>query len=92
MCDAPVKECPRWIDDHCKASHTSPFWRAERAAWRSKDAAAPAGSAGASAHVPRVERWACDKLLAAIQQVFPQEEPEPAGLAQGITLKPYQRQ
>jgi len=44
-------------------------------------------------HQPRrVERWPCDELLAAIQQVYPIEEPEPRGLEPSIKLRPYQKQ
>lgn len=38
------------------------------------------------------ERWSCDELLDGIQQVYPVETPEPAGLAPGIKLRPYQKQ
>ena len=61
------------------------------------DVAGPssAGSSGVPAdnHRPRrVERWPCDELLAAIQQVYPIEEPEPRGLEPSIKLRPYQKQ
>ena len=102
VCDAPVKDCPKW-ESHCKATHTSPQWRDERQRWRSGGAAAaapaavpPADSPGAAArpqqHRRQVDRWSCDKLLAAVQQVFPEEAPPPAGFPSEFSLKPYQRQ
>ncbi len=46
-----------------------------------------AGSGGLAAwrHVPR---WSCDEILAAVQQVYPAEEPEPAGFPPGTLLRP----
>ena len=39
-----------------------------------------------------LRRWSCDAILAAVQQVYPAEEPEPAGFATGVLLRPYQKQ
>lgn len=36
--------------------------------------------------------WTCEQLLASMQQVYPHELPEPAGLLSTARLKPYQRQ
>lgn len=35
--------------------------------------------------------WTCEELMQGLQQVYPHEEGEPAGLT-GVRLKPYQRQ
>ena len=78
------------------ATHKEQRWQNERQRWRTKGAAGAVGSkqpVGQSVVLaPRVERWSCDKMLAAIQQVFPLEEPEPSGFPAGVMLKPYQRQ
>ena len=38
------------------------------------------------------DRWSCEQLLKAIEQVYPVEHAEPKGFAPGMTLRPYQRQ
>lgn len=98
ICDAPAAGCPQWAT-HCVATHGDAHSEAQRRAWRQgpQPAAgvAAASSSSAAALVPnarREDRWSCDRMLAAIQQVYPVEAPEPAGLLQSITLRPYQKQ
>ena len=56
-----------------------------------KDAKAK-GAAIAAGPPPKVDRWSCDEILKAIEQVYPIEEPEPAGLVPTMKLRPYQKQ
>ena len=50
-------------------------------------------SAPPAAPVPKkVKRWSCDAFLKAIEQVYPVEAQEPAGLTSSIKLRPYQKQ
>ena len=54
-------------------------------------ASAPAAAAAGKAPLqPR--GWTCERLLEAVNQVYPVETPEPAGLEASIRLKPYQKQ
>ena len=69
VCDAPATGCPEW-SRHCKATHASPQWQAERAEWGKKEAAKTEGAAGSSSSAPpaKEERWSCDMLLSKIEQ------------------------
>jgi hypothetical protein len=64
----------------------------------SSSAAAPSSSSSSPSAgrtmVPREERvrWPAEKILKALEQVYPIEEPDPPGLAPGLSLRPYQRQ
>jgi hypothetical protein len=40
----------------------------------------------------KIVRWSCDKYYREVQQIYPVEEKEPAGLLSSITLRPYQKQ
>lgn len=98
ICDAPAAGCPQWAT-HCKATHGDAHSEAQRRAWRQRPQPAAGGAAASSsdagAPVPnsrREDKWSCDGMLAAIQQVFPVEAPEPVGLLPSITLRPYQKQ
>jgi superfamily II DNA or RNA helicase len=63
-------------------------------------AGASAGSSGSASAAPACQpgfdpplrRWSCDDILAAVQQVYPAEEPEPIGFVAGVLLRPYQKQ
>ena len=102
-CDAPAAQCTEWAA-HCKATNTSHWWRAQREARKNPAGAAAAATAAAAAGAassssaaassdPSYEpRWSCDKMLGEIQQVYPVERPEPAGLVETIKLRPYQKQ
>ena len=76
-----------------QASHTSDAWKRAREAYRAEAEAAKAPAA-ASSSSPYMyeERWSCDEYLKAIEQVYPIEEPEPAGLVPTMKLRPYQKQ
>ena len=98
VCDAPAAGCPQWAT-HCKATHGDAQSEARRRAWRQNPQPAAGGAAASSsdagAAVPnsrREDTWSCDGMLAAIQQVYPVEAAEPAGLLSSITLRPYQKQ
>jgi len=103
VCDAPASACPKW-NDHCQATHTQPAWRHARQQWAlapqgpatGAAATAPFGAAAstavASTAVAAPNKWSCEQLLKAIERVHPVEEPEPAGFAPGIKLRPYQKQ
>ena len=104
VCDAPASTCPRW-DQHCMATHSSPHWASQRQQWRLYKGAPPppppaaAAASSSTSGVPddnhiakKVSRWSCDELLAAIQQVYPVEAPEPPGFEPSKTLRPYQKQ
>ena len=54
--------------------------------------AGPSGGRFAASRKPDVERWSCDAFYTALLQVYPKEEPQPAGLLASITLRPYQKQ
>ena len=99
-CDGPASDCAEW-DSHCKATHTDPSWVAMRAAYKANGGKPPAaGAAASSSAAPSaasrpsryVKRWSCDKILEAVQQVYPVEVAEPSGFASGHSLRPYQRQ
>ena len=89
VCDDVASKCPKW-DDHCKATHTSQAWQARRKAWKGADGAAAAAPA---VPIRRYEpRWSCDKLLKAVEVVYPVEESEPPGFNPSVQLRPYQKQ
>ena len=92
-CDEPAAKCTEWAA-HCKATNTSHWWRAQREARKDPAGAAVASSSSAAASSdPLYEpRWSCDQMLGEIQQVYPVERPEPAGLVETIALRPYQKQ
>ena len=95
VCDGPAKECPQWAE-HCKASHTSVQWQQKRAQWKARQSAPPVPTpqpaAAPTVRNPGEDRWSCEQLLKAIEQVYPVEHAEPKGFAPGMTLRPYQRQ
>lgn len=94
VCDEPAAKCAEW-SAHCKATHTSATWRAQREARKQGSGAAssPSSGAGSSSSLYSYEpRWSCDQLLDSIQQVYPVEHAEPAGLVPTISLRPYQKQ
>ena len=82
----------------------SGHWARLRAAARSGQAAPLPPAAASSSSMPlgtfrpnvpplaNARSMTCEQLLAALQQVYPHEESEPAGLARTVRLKPYQKQ
>ena len=99
VCDAPVSSCKEWAS-HCKASHSAPNWvnaRQRRKAAAIAPRAVPSSEASLGSTHPfrkalHDPRWSCEKLLKAIECVYPVEAPDPAGFAVDATLRPYQRQ
>lgn len=97
VCDDRATLCANW-QSHCKATHSLPNWQRLRAQKKAADAAGGGGRGGcggssSSAVQPdSFAPWSCDGLLAAVQQVYPEEVAEPAGLASGVKLLPYQKQ
>ena len=97
VCDIAASKCAEWTS-HCKASHSSLTWQAERHRKRiiqtlSVPATSSAAASSSSDAAPTyITRWSCDQLLEAIQQVYPVEADNPSGLAAGISLRPYQKQ
>ena len=97
VCDDAASRCSEW-STHCKAIHSSAEWQQQRQQ-RKLARSASAGAAGDGGAVDdggaagggRV-LWSYDRMMEAVQQVFPQEESEPVGLANDIQLRPYQRQ
>ena len=91
VCDNPASACDEWAS-HCHAVHTSDAWLKLRRERREAATRPPTSSEGQGGAVMVREAWSGDRLLEAVTQVFPREEAEPAGLARGIQLRPYQRQ
>ena len=48
--------------------------------------------AATPASVSTRKKWSCDAIYKALEQVWPVETPEPAGLLPSIKLRPYQKQ
>ena len=96
VCDAPARGCPQW-PTHCHAVHTSTHWQQRRREWQaapavSRGSTLASSSAGSSSSSSTDEPWTCTRVLKLVEQVYPVETPEPAGLREGITLRPYQKQ
>ena len=62
----------------------------------SSSAAASSSSALMAGHTPtpasEQTRWSAERILKAVEQVYPVEDPDPPGLGPGLSLRPYQRQ
>jgi hypothetical protein len=86
VCDIAASSCTEW-PVHCKAVYKSAKWQEMRKQRRTDTVAV---SQGPAARKPTL--WSYDRMMEAVQQVYPLEEPEPAELAAGIQLRPYQRQ
>ena len=105
VCDFPANQCPEW-ENHCKATYTSLMWKTQRETTaKSKNiTAASSSSASESSHISRRGAFSdfefhpnatwktYGELLKAIEQVYPVESLDPPGLADGVVLRPYQRQ
>lgn len=100
VCDTPCTRCGEWFS-HCKAVHSSVYWQQQRQ--QRQLAARATDASNATAKVSRgggrgagtslgPELWSYDRMMEAVQQVFPLESPEPSGLATAIKLRPYQKQ
>ena len=104
VCDKPASQCTSWTcgDKHCLATHRDAKYGALRAAMRKAATLlpppAPRAPAASSSNAPLPARrvssagWSCEQVLAGVEQVYPEEAPQPQGLAAGTVLKPYQRQ
>ena len=92
VCDQPASKCASWFE-HCHATHTSTEWRARRrsAQERPQVSPSPVPLAFGSPPPPAAGRsgpWTCERVLKAVEQVYPVEEPEPPGLLSSVRLKP----
>ena len=110
VCDISAAKCSEW-SEHCKATHKSAYWKAQREAYKAHGGKPPAPASSSArgpssstslvspetVHYRRLSReertrWSAEYFLKQIEQVYPVEEPEPAGFAEGVQLRPYQRQ
>lgn len=87
VCDKPQSVCKEWTT-HCRATHTDRKWRQMRHACQQQ---MPIAAASAAAVVMAGSNMSVEKILKAVQQVYPVETPKPAGMVVA-NLRPYQKQ
>lgn len=107
VCDEPSAACQQW-SQHCTATHVSAHWKALRKQKQEQRLGlAPSPPAAAPAHnffappnrvapqpaAPAAgEAWSCERVLREVQQVWPEQASEPAGLLASVRLRSYQKQ
>ena len=104
VCDIPASSCSEWTN-HCGAHHKSSAWRQRRKAHRDIRIHLQASNTVSSVHIPssvatyyfprrsaKAKVAPLKEILDALQQVYPVEHPEPAGLAASTRLYTYQKQ
>jgi hypothetical protein len=94
VCDIAASSCTEW-SVHCKAVYESAKWQELRQLRRKAVRSCTDLGTDTVSHSPATRGptlWSYDRMMEAVQQVYPLEEPEPAGLATEVQLRPYQRQ
>lgn len=105
MCDGPAKDCKVW-GNHCKATHSDPYWKRERERAKqariraaSQPAAVPTTSSSyqsnrrnSSGNRSPSAEFSVSKLLKEVTTVYPVEMQPPIGSGFVTPLRHYQKQ